>query len=301
MYAFAVFLFFIYFHRREWKILPLVILGPLVWIGSSTAISGDVSTFFREWSRFSSLGKFIPGASLTHYFSSLHEIFGFAQVVLFASGVLYIARAEKSADYGILYITIAYVIVFNTIAGAEIFHWTGSIGELRYIAVVGPFFGIVAVYGFSEIYEKARTPIKQIALSAAVFGIVVFQCTLTNHPRRWPNYDQVVINMTRVLRAEHPDLTLLSNNSAAAFVMDVAPSGGPHYAKFNKDRLERHPECLILWDPFTSNSLFFQTELTKERMLQDTTVVVLDRYKYWRAEYLLLYRNINRTQLKNER
>jgi len=56
--------------------------------------------------------------------------------------------------------------------------------------------------------------------------------------------------------------------------------------------LKKYPECLILWDPFTANSLFFQTEITKENMLQDTTVRVLERYKYSTVEYLLLHRNV---------
>jgi hypothetical protein len=97
--------------------------------------------------------------------------------------------------------------------------------------------------------------------------------------------------MTKALRIEYPNLTLLSNNSVAAYVMDVAPSGGPHFAQFNKKTLEKYPECLILWDPFSSNSIFFQTELTKEDMLQDSTIQVLDKYSYWDADYFLLYRN----------
>jgi hypothetical protein len=72
--------------------------------------------------------------------------------------------------------------------------------------------------------------------------------------------------------------------------MDVSPAGGPHFAMFNKKTLTNYPECLILWDPFSSNSIFFQTELTKEKMLQDTTIQVLEKYSYWSAEYLLLYK-----------
>jgi hypothetical protein len=67
MYVFAVLMFFVYLRKREWKILPLVLLGPLIWIGSSAIISGDVMTFFREWSNYSNLGKYVPGVSVTHY------------------------------------------------------------------------------------------------------------------------------------------------------------------------------------------------------------------------------------------
>ena len=116
---------------------------------------------------------------------------------------------------------------------------------------------------------------------------------MTTHPRRWPNYEQVVINMVKAAITEYPNLTLLSNNSSAAYAMDVAPSGGPHYAKLDKATLQKYPECLILWDPFAANSLFFQTELTKEKILKDTTIIVLENYKYWSAEYLLLYKNIH--------
>jgi hypothetical protein len=248
-------------------------------------------TFFREWSKFSSLTKFIPGVSVTHYVENLHTTFGFAQAAFFVAGIVFIVMAKRSPDFGILYGTIAITLIVHTLAGAEIFHWTGSIGELRYIAVVGPFFGIVSVYGLSEILDRVKQSGVHLAFSILVLSVVVFNCTLTTHPRRWPNYDMVMITMTKALRTEFPNLTLLSNNSVPAYVMDVAPSGGPHFAPFSKKTLEEYPECLILWDPFSSNSIFTQTELTKMDMLQDTTVKVMEKYNYWSAEYFVLYRN----------
>ena len=292
MYAFAVLIFIVYLKKREWKILPLLVLGPLLWIGSSAIISGDVMTFFREWSKFSNLGKYVPGVPVTYYVENLHNIFGFAQVVLFALGVTFIVRAKRIADFGILFCIIAINIIVNTLAGAEVFHWTGSIGELRYIAVVAPFVGIVSVYGLSEVLDRVKPSWAQLALSLLVFGAVVFNCTLTTHPRRWTNYDQIVITTTKALRSEYPDLTLLSNNYIVPYVLDVAPSGGPHFAKLDKDMLEKYPECLILWDPFSSNPRFDQTEWTREKVLQDSTMVLLERYSYWDAELLVLYRNM---------
>ena len=290
MYIFAGLMFLVYAYKGEWKILPLVLVGPLLWIGSTTLISGNIITFFKEWSHFSNLGKFIPGESVTHYIANLHTTYGYAQVILFIAGVIFIARAKRSCDFGILYVTILITIIFHTIAGADIFHWTGSIGELRYITVVGPFFGIVSVYGFSEIIDRVKSSGGRFVFSILVFIIVVFNCTLTTHPRIWANYDKVVINLTKELRNEYPDLTVLSNNSIVAYMMDVSPAGGRHFAMFNKKTLEKYPECLILWDPFSSNSIFFQTELTKDMMLQDTTIKVLEKYNYWSAEYLLLYK-----------
>jgi hypothetical protein len=291
MYLFAGLMFLLYAYKREWKILPLVVIGPLLWIGSTTMISGNITTFFTEWKHFSNLGKFIPGVSVTHYIGNLHTTFGFAQVVLFFAGTIFIYLAKKNDEYGILYATIALSIILHTLAGADIFHWTGSIGELRYMAVVGPFFGIISVYGLSEIFDRVKSSGGRFACSILVFGVVVFNCTLTTHPRLWPNYDRVVINLTKIIMTEYPDLILLSNNSNAAYAMDVSPAGGPHFAMFNKKTLAQNPECLILWDPFSSNSIFFQTEITKEKILKDTSIYILERYNYWDAEYLVLYKH----------
>ena len=290
MFIFACLMFIVYLWKREWKLLPLVLVGPLLWIGSTAIISGNIMTFFREWSYFSNLGKFIPGTSVTHYFENLHTAYGVAQVLLFIAGVIYIARVKKITEYMIIYSTIALTLILHTIAAAEVFHWTGSIGELRYITVVGPFFGIVSVVGLSDIFERLKLSWWRFVFSVIVFGVVVFNCTLTTHPRRWPNYEQVVINMTKALRNGYPELTLLSNDCTVAYVMDVAPSGGPHFAKLNENMLKKYPECLILWDPFSSSSIYSQTKLTKEKMLSDTTVKVLERYKYWNVEYLVLYK-----------
>ena len=69
-------------------------------------------------------GEYIPGVSVTYYAEILHTIFGFAQAVLFVVGVILIARAKKSADFGILFCMIAFNIIINTPAAAEVFHWT---------------------------------------------------------------------------------------------------------------------------------------------------------------------------------
>jgi hypothetical protein len=153
--------------------------------------------------------------------------------------------------------------------------------------------GIVSVVGLSEVLDRVRPSWAQRTVSVVVFGAIVFNCTLTTQSRRWTNYDEVAINMTRTLRAEYPDLTLLSNNCIVAYVMDVAPSGGPHYAKLDMDRLMKYPECFVLWDQFSSNPRFDKTEMTKERMLQDSTMVLLERYTYWDAEYRVLGRNLH--------
>jgi hypothetical protein len=154
MYAFAVLMSAIYLMRRQWRILPLLLLGPVIWIGSSTIISGDVMTFFREWSHFSGLGKYVDGISLTFYLENLHTIFGVAQVTFFAIGVVFLALGKKMAEYGLILSVPVIGIIVNTLAGAEMFHWSGSIGDLRYVAVAGPFLGIVSAYGLSEALER---------------------------------------------------------------------------------------------------------------------------------------------------
>jgi hypothetical protein len=291
MYLFALLMFLVYLGKGMWKILPLVLLGPLLWIGSSAIISGDVMTFFREWSAFSKLGKYVPGVPVTYYAENLHSIFGFVQVVLFGVGVIFIVRAKRSADFGILLFVIATNIIVNTLAGAEVFHWTGSVGELRYIAVVAPFVGIVSVYGLSEILDRVKPSRAQLALSLLVFGAVVFNCIQTTHPRRWTDCDQMVISLTKTVRSEYPDQTLLSNNYVVPYTMDVAPTGGPHFAKLDEDMLKKYPECVIVWDSFSSNPRFDRTEWTMERLLQDSTMVLLERQRYGDAKYLLMYRN----------
>jgi hypothetical protein len=293
LYLFTGLLFLIYMRKREWKILPLAALGPFLWIGASTIISGSFITFFRDWTQFSNLGKFIPGVSVTHYFANLQTIFGYTQLVLFIIGVFFIKRAKKSTDFGLLYGTIAATLVFHTFAGAEVFHWTASIGELRYIAAVGPFFGIVSVYGFSEFFERIKSNRNQFVIAIITLSVVVFQCTMQTHPRRWAIYERIMIRMAQSIKSEYPEMMLLNNNCIVAYALDVPPTGATYFQPLNKYTLQKYSECLIFWDPFASNSIFSQTELSKEKMLQDSTIVILERDNYWKAEYLVLYRNIH--------
>jgi hypothetical protein len=297
MYLFAGVMFLFYAWKREWKILPLVLVGPLLWIGSSALISGDIMTFFREWAGFSRIGKFIPGVSVTRYFMHLHSIFGLTQALLFAAGAGFIAARKRSAEFGIIYSTIALTLIIHTLAGAEIFHWSASIGELRYIAVVGPLFGIISVYGFSEILDRMRPAAVQLIFSLIVLGGVVYQCTTVTHPRRWANYDKVVIRLTKEIKQDYPGLTLLSNHPISAYILDVPPAGSKYFAPLTIKNFKKYPECIILWDPFFANSIFSQSRLTKEKMLQDTTIEIVDRYKYWNIEYLVLHKKSSSAEL----
>jgi hypothetical protein len=290
MYTVALLMFFLYLRKREWRILPLLVLGPLLWIGSSAVISGDVTTFFREWDNFSHLGKYVAGVPLTYYLVHLQSVFGIAQVVLLAAGVLFIVTGGKIAAYGIPLFTIAVNVAVNTLAGAETFHWTGSIGELRYIALIGPFVGIIATYGLSEMLDSPGLRQGRSLIALFVFAIAVLNCTMTTQPRRWTAYDQIVIGMAGDARSRYPDLPLLSNNYVAAYALDVAPSGGSHFDRLDATTLARYERCVLLWDSMSSNPRFFQTGLTGESLLRDSTVTVLERDRYWNTEYLLLLR-----------
>ncbi len=227
----------------------------------------------------------------------LHSIFGLTQALLFAAGAGFIAARKRSAEFGIIYSTIALTLIIHTLAGAEIFHWSASIGELRYIAVVGPLFGIISVYGFSEILDRMRPAAVQLIFSLIVLGGVVYQCTTVTHPRRWANYDKVVIRLTKEIKQDYPGLTLLSNHPISAYILDVPPAGSKYFAPLTIKNFKKYPECIILWDPFFANSIFSQSRLTKEKMLQDTTIEIVDRYKYWNIEYLVLHKKSSSAEL----
>ena len=98
--------------------------------------------------------------------------------------------------------------------------------------------------------------------------------------------------MANSIKSGYPDMMLLNNSAIVAYALDVPPTGGTHFSPLTKHTLKKYPECLIFWDPFSSNSIFSQTELTKDKILQDSTVLVLERYISGKTEYLLLHRNI---------
>jgi hypothetical protein len=290
-YVFAGLMFLAYLYHREWKLLPLVVIGPVIWIALTASISGSLLTFFTEWSAYSHVKKYLPGVSVFFYPQHLADIFGIAQVLFFAIGVVAVARAKKTADYAIMYATIASSIILNTLTGAEVFHWTGSIADLRYLTVVGPFFGIIAVSGMSDLLERIPRPASRTAFSVVVLGILVFNCTLTTHPRRWENYDKVVIDMTAAAVKTYPGVTILSNHPIVHYMMDVAPTGGVNCSLFTQRSLSEHATCLVLVDPFTENSIYFSSDVAKEDLLRDPAMVVVDQYVYAHSEYLLLYKN----------
>ena len=99
--------------------------------------------------------------------------------------------------------------------------------------------------------------------------------------------------MTRSLHAEFPTTVILNNHSVAAYTLDQPPSEGPHYAPMDTATISKYGQCIVFWDPFASNSMYTQTEITKEMVLQDSSLHCIERRTYWGAEYLVLARDIH--------
>ena len=293
MYLFAGVMFLYYAWKREWKILPLVynrppdldrLVGCNLWRCDDLLPGmGQIFKYRQVYSR--------SFRCALYYALTQHFRIGAGASVCCGRRIY----SRKETKFRIHYHLQHYrAHAYYTHAGRR-----GNVplvGKYRRITIYSrcrSAFGIVAVYGFSEVLERIRPAAGQLIFSLIVLAAAVFQCTMETQPRRWANYDRIILRLTKEFPRDSPVLTLLCNHPAAAYVLDVPPIGGKHLAQLNLETLRQYPQCIVLWEPFFSNSIFSQTKLTKEKILQDSAIEVIDRYRYWNAEYLVLHKKGN--------
>ncbi len=154
-YYFVAGLFFlIYLFRKNWKVLPWFILGPLIWFIVSWIIQKDWWRFFYDMAMHSRLPRITEGIDWYYYFYHSPELFGFVQCLFFIMGTALLFYKKKISDYGLVFLIVFGGIFIQTMFALKGLNLSCSIGQLRYVAVVGPMFGIISAAGLGYFFDS---------------------------------------------------------------------------------------------------------------------------------------------------
>jgi len=271
--------FLIYAYRKNYKVLLYMLIGPVMWYFYTTIITLNPTQFFYDMTLHARLLKIDAGVDW--YFYSLHsaKIFGFVQMLFFIIAIIIMGFKKKLNIYWIPIITAVAGIAVQTLLALKGLNLTCSIGQLRYVAVIGPMIGIVAAYGLSSIFDAVKNKIVFAIVSIIMFALMYI---LGPYSTPWHNkfkIDQVSEQIVNEAMANHPDYFILSNLHQVANAMDEPEIGGEKFKLLNMTTLNNHQKCIIVWCRDLEDSPFVEDNVSLDKITTYPGVQLLKEFK----------------------
>lgn len=268
--------------RRQWRYLPLLVLGYVVFSAVGAVVLGEPGWVFGH-NPYATKSVYGHG-EWDHFVFSLPGLLGWVLLFLAVAGgvrmaldLLHPGRRQRplfSAELLLIYGNICVFIAAHTIFwGAGLFN---SFGMTRVLDVTVPLFSIAALSGLAWLVQLGRTPAAQQRIRiGAVAAVVVFLFLGTRQGFRWqrdftrPPDQEVAENAaawirktygqgTRPLAYEAPYVAIATQNDP------FDPNTHPGF-RARGDQLDEVPVgTLVVWDDWFARTEAY-LELSKLR------------------------------------
>jgi hypothetical protein len=275
MFVFALIILLVGLRRRAFSVVPYVFAGPAIWFFFSWFWTGDPAWLGRELLRFSSLEKYKEGVQWFHYLISSPVIFGWIPVALFVIA-LGNDLLRKTVRFPLLYLTVLLNLTISTLASSEAFHWTGSIGDFRYLTPVSPFVAVIALGGIDALRAAIPAGVVSKFLPFGLAVLLTLQTVPAAKPHQLDSDEKAVISLTQRAAADTISSSILSNHWASRLPQVSLNQGRDSVLYLSKETLSSHGRAYVLWDPKLANSPFTQRALTLSALREDSSVVLVD-------------------------
>lgn len=261
-YFFVCILFaIVYLVEKKWKYLVLTITGPLLWFLHSYLVSQNPMQFFYDLGLHSRLPRISEGIDWYYYLIRFPQIFGIAQTVFFILSVVIIIQKKYIKEYSIPLLIIFGGILFHTLAALKGFNISCSIGQLRYVAVVGPVFAIISLLSLDAFLSKIIGRKQNIIIS-----ILLITFMFLSGPFVTPFHKKLVLEeesekIAELVNKEYKGFKVLSSIHYVANALDEPKTGGDIFKELTKSNLEKYDKCIIAFlkelenDPFVGETL----------------------------------------------
>ncbi len=256
----------IYLFKKRWAALLFFSAGPVLWFLISWIISGEYWRFFYDMTLHARLPKITEGINWYYYFKYSPVIFGILQTLFFTVGLLLILIQKKLGDFGLILLIILGGFTVHTLAALKGLDLTCSIGQLRYLAVIGPMFGIITVYGLHNFFEFLKFRSARVFFQLLfMFIMFVFGPYSTPYHSKF-EIEKISDEITEIARQKYPDYTVLSNLHYIANSMDKAASGEDNFNTLTMSNLKKNNKALIIWDNELETSPFVEENVTLKKI-----------------------------------
>ena len=278
-YYVAGFFFLIFLFRKNLKVLPLFLTGPLLWYLYTTVITGNPTQFFYDLTLHSRLLKIDVGIDWHYYLYYAPKIFGFLQVLFFAAALIIIPLKKQIKEYGLLILIIFTGIFVQTMLALKGLDLTCSIGQLRYVAVVGPAFGIISAVGVSYLFSALNSKYIKGILLILFLTVMFFLGPYSTPYHNKYEIEKVSDNIVKIADDNYPDYKLISNMHQLANSLDESQTGGKRFTLLSQSNVNNTPKALIVWCSYLEGSPFVDEDVTLKEIESIPGIKLIKEYK----------------------
>lgn len=256
----------IYLFQKKWISILLFASGPVIWFLVSWIISGEYWRFFYDITLHARLPKITEGIEWYYYIKYSPVIFGIIQTLFFVIGVISMFILKKVRDFGLILLIVIGGFTVHTLAALKGLDLTCSVGQLRYLAVVGPMLGIISVFGLERLYNFLKNKPLLLLIQILFFIILfVFGPYSTPYHSKF-QIENVSDEITQSAKMNYPGYTVLSNLHYIANSMDKAASGEDNFQTLTMSNLNKYHNALIIWDSELEGSPFVEENVTLNKI-----------------------------------
>jgi hypothetical protein len=256
-------------HRR-WRCLVVLPMGLIAWSLAGHFLAGPADGHWWRWLidhwAWES-GSEYPRQPIWHFLIMLPMLIGpFAFPAMWIGmglglrewrGLL---RGEGEQDENTIHrASVGFLIAalpLSIFLGHSLLSWLGKLssnGELRYLLIVSPMWGVLTARGWAWVFDRLnwRSATKWAALAAVVPGLVNYAWRVLplQEPTSWQEARRVVAwYQSRDVHNKYP--LILTNHPGIFYYLDVSPSDRSHIVPWTKAAADHPPAgTLLLWDP----------------------------------------------------
>ncbi len=256
MYFVSGIFLLIYLYKKKYISLLYFTAGPVFWFIASWIVTGDMNIFFYNLGMHSRLPRIAEGIKWYHYLYMAPKTYGVVQTLFFIIGFFLIPFSKKYKEFAIPVLIILGGIAGHTLAAIDGLSSTCSVGQVRYISIVGPTLALVATFGlgkFYELTEKYRINILFMIFFLAV-SFVIGPYSTPFHTK----YDihKISEDIVKLRNEKYPDYVIISEVQFIAIAMDEAASGDKNYIRLTNENLQKYPKAIIVWEGSLDGSPF---------------------------------------------
>jgi hypothetical protein len=278
-YYVAGLFFLIYAYRKNWKVLPWFFTGPVLWYLYTTIITFDPTQFFYDLTLHTRLLKIDTGVDWYYYLLHSAKIYGLLQTLFLITGSILLLLKKQFSEYALLIIIIIAGIGIQTLLALKGLNLTCSIGQLRYIAVIGPAFGVISAVGLSFFFGSlGNNVLRNIFTFIFVFMMFVLGPYSTPFHNKF-EIEKVSEDISTFAAKNYPGYKLISNMHQLANALDESQTGGKKFTLLSQSNVDRSDKALIVWCSYLEGSPFVEDDVTLNEILAIPHIKLVKDYK----------------------
>ena len=254
--------FLIYAYRKDFKILPLFFIGPLLWYLYTTIITLNPSQFFYDMTLHSRLLKIDVGVDWYYYLLHSAKIYGFLQAIFFISAIVLLYAKKELKEYWILVLIFFGGIAIQTLLALKGLNLTCSIGQLRYVAVVGPAFGVIAAVGLGYFFTKLSKPAMNMIVTIIFLGLMFLLGPFATPYHNKFEIEKVSEEISAFAGQNYPQYKVITNMHQIANALDESQTGGKTFTLLSQSNMDKTPKAIIVWCSYLEGSPFVEDDVT---------------------------------------